>query len=228
MAGVDVGPSRSSIADPGNTVVFQHVLQNMGNGADSFAVAPHSARGWPTRVHRDANANGTLDAGDPLLGGPVALAMGANTPLLVAVDVPGLASVRGEADTIRVVASSRFAPTSTTGVTNQLAIRTVGIAVSLVKSVDRVSATPGDVLTYTIAYRASGPNSAANVRIVDPVPVGASYVPGTIRLNGAPLSDLAGDDAGVFDTGTNRIVVMLTSVAGGDAGTVSFQVRVGS
>ena len=92
---------------------------------------------------------------------------------------------------------------------------------------DRASATPGDVLTYSIDYRAIGTQTANNLRISDVIPIGSSYVAGTLRLNGTPLSDISGDDAGSYEAAANRVVVTLAAVSGGDTGTVSFQVRVG-
>jgi hypothetical protein len=41
------------------------------------------------------------------------------------------------------------------------------------------------------------------------------------------LTDVAGDDAGVFDVGGNRVVFRIGNIQGGDSGTVTFQVRVG-
>jgi uncharacterized repeat protein (TIGR01451 family) len=226
VAGVDLTPPRVSTADPGKVVAFPHTLQNIGNGTDSFTVSTRSSTGWPVTVYRDANGNGALDPGESAVSGPVALAMGASTALIVAVNVPGLANVRGLTDTVDVVVTSRFDPAAADSLDDLLQIRSVGIAVELDKSVDRTTATPGDVLTYTITYRASGTATASNLRISDVVPVGASYIAGTLRLNGTPLSDISGDDAGAFEAASNRVVVTLATVSGGDTGSVSFQVRV--
>jgi hypothetical protein len=68
---------------------------------------------------------------------------------------------------------------------------------------------------------------ATNFRLVDPIPAGTTYIPGTLRLNGVLLTDLSGDDAGAFDPVGNRVIVTLASISGGDSGTMSFQARVG-
>ena len=227
VAGQDIEPPRSAVSDPAQTVVFNHTLTNMGNGTDSTTVVATSQLGWPVRVYRDMNADGALDAGDPQVTGPIALAMGDAAELLVAVDVPGLATVRGTIDTISVVVTSELDPSVSDGLLDVLEIRDVGIVVSLNKAVDRTSATIGDILTYTITYSASGPNTATNFEINDPIPTGTSYVPGTLRWNGASLTDGVGDDEGGFDVGGNRIVFRIGTIQGGDSGTVTFQVRVG-
>ena len=227
VAGQDIEPPRSAVSDPGMTVVFNHTLTNMGNGTDSTTVVATSQVGWPVRVHRDANADGVLDAGDPQVTSPIVLAMGEAAELLVAIDVPGLATVRGTIDTISVVVTSEFDASMSDGLLDVLEIRDVGIVVSLNKLVDRTSATIGDILTYTITYSASGTNTATNFEIKDLIPIGTSYVPGTLRWNGTSLTDAAGDDAGDFDVAGNRVVFRIGTIQGGDSGTVTFQVRVG-
>jgi len=226
VAGLDLEPPRMSVADPGDTVVFQHVLANLGNGTDSFTVAVTEPSGWTTRTYRDENRDGVLDAADTEVTGPVVLAMADTAWLLVAIEVPPFAAVRGTTDTLEVRATSEVDGSATDAVDDVLEVRDVGIVVSLTKTVDRLSATIGDVLTYTITYNGSGPNSAANFEIRDPIPLKTSYVQGTLRLNGSSLTDATGDDAGHYDGGGNHVVFSIGSIAGGDSGTVSFQVRV--
>jgi uncharacterized repeat protein (TIGR01451 family) len=227
VGGVDLDPPGVSVADPGTTVTLVHTLKNVGNGTDSFTVAGRSQAGWHVRVYRDANGNGVADPADPLVSGPIVLGMGSVANLLLATDVPPLATLRGTTDTIRLVGASRFDPAVGDSLIDQLQIRSVGIVVALAKSVDRTSATIGDILTYTVSYVATGPSSATNFRLLDPIPLGTTYLPGTLRLNGAPLTDGAGDDAGTFDAVSNRVVVVLASIAGGESGSVTFQARVG-
>ena len=227
VAGVDLEPPRSTIGDPGNTVVFNHTLANIGNGTDSIAASVTSPLGWPVRLYIDANASGGLDAGDPLVSGPITLAMGDTARLLVAVDVPGSATVRGTTETLDVFATSIYDGSASDALQDVLQIQDVGILVSLSKSADRPSATIGDVLTYTIAYNASGPNTANNFQITDPIPTGTSYVPGSMRWNGTSLTDAGGDDAGFYDAAGDRVLFIIGAITGGDSGTVTFQVRVG-
>ncbi len=225
VAGVDIEPPRSVITDPGLTAVFNHSLANIGNGTDSFIVSATSLLGWTTRVYIDANSDGMLDAGDPEVTGPITLAADDTTQLLVAVDVPP-AATRGSSETVGVQATSNFDGATADQLQDVIDIRDTGITITLTKSVDRTSATLGDVLTYPIAYTATGTNSATNFQISDPIPFGTSYVPGTLRLNGAPLTDAAGDDAGYFVVGANAVVFSIGNIAGGENGTVSFQVQV--
>ena len=199
----------------------------MGNGTDDMTVAVVSRRGWPVRVHVDANGSGTLDGGDPLLSAPATLAMGDTADLLVVVDVPGSATVRGMVDTLDVDVTSLYDATATDALFDELFIQSVGIVVTLTKAVDQPSGTIGDVLTYTITYNAVGPATATNLVITDPIPAGATYLSGTLTIDGLSVTDATDADNGSFEAGNNRVVFTIGDVSGGATGTVTFQVRIG-
>jgi len=79
---------------------------------------------------------------------------------------------------------------------------------------------PGDELEYTIDAINQGNDTAIDVVLTDPIPVGTTYLPGSLEIvSGDPgagsLTDMAGDDAGEFDTMNNQVVVRLG--AGADA-----------
>ena len=225
-AGVDVDPPRGATVSPGVTVVFAHVVTNLGNGPDSMLVAVTSRAGWATRVYLDADGDGALGAGDPPLAGPIALAMGASARFLVAVDVPSTRAVRGVTDSVDVRATSRYDAAVADALVDAIAVRDAGVVITLDKTVDRPTARVGDVVTYTISYVAAGPGTATEFEIADAVPAGSSYLPGTMRWNGTPVTDAAGDDVAFFDAGGNRLVFHIGDVAGGQSGVVTFQVRV--
>ncbi len=227
VAGVSLLPPRVSSGAAGSAVVFSHTLTNTGNGVDSFTVAAVSARGWPVTLYRDANANGFFDAGDTVLTAPVPLARGAAAALLAQVAVPGGASV-GVSDTVTLTATSRFNAAVGSSVQDRLDVTASGaVTIALTKQVDRLTAVTGDVLTYTLDYTASGSGADSNVALADTIPAGVSYLAGSLRWNGAPLTDATGDDAGSFVAGGNGMVVVSAgAVTGGTAGTVTFQATV--
>src|SRR6266581_1349974 len=229
VAGVSLQPPRVNSGAPGSAVVFAHALTNTGNGADSFTVAAVSARGWPVTLYRDWNGNGFLDAGDSLLTGPIPLAYGAAAALLAQVAVPGGASV-GVSDTVTLTATSRFNAAVSSALQDRLDVTASGaVTIALTKQVDRLTAVTGDVLTYTFDYTASGSGADSNVALADTIPAGVSYLAGSLRWNGAPLTDATGDDAGSFvASGNGEVVVLVGSVAGGTGGTVTFQAKVDS
>src|ERR1041385_2187531 len=229
VAGVGLQPPRVNSGMPGTTVVFAHVLTNTGNGADSFTVAAVSARGWPVTVYRDWNGDGVLDAGDSLLIGLIPIGYSAGASLLAQVAVPAGASP-GVSDTVTVTATSRFNPAVNGSVRDRLRVSAAGaVTTGLTKQVDRLTAVAADVLTYTLAYAASGSGTDSSVTLVDTIPAGASYVVGSMRWNGTPLTDVTGDDAGSFVAGgQGEVVVSVGAVVGGTGGTVTFQAKIDS
>ncbi|MDX2026969.1 hypothetical protein [Microcella sp.] len=99
----------------------------------------------------------------------------------------------------------------------------------------------GDTVQYSIVATNQGASAAALSSLVDVLPAGVSFVPGSISVtSGASttaVSDAGGDDTGEFDSGANAVRVRVgagaTSSAGGTlaAGasvTVSFSVIVNS
>jgi uncharacterized repeat protein (TIGR01451 family) len=91
-----------------------------------------------------------------------------------------------------------------------------GIAVNAVKTqlvADQFGGTrpvPGARINYTIVVSATGTGAAAGAVFNDNIPANTTYVPGTLRLNSAALTDAADVDAGSFSSTPNaRISVQL-------------------
>lgn len=98
---------------------------------------------------------------------------------------------------------------------------------------------PGDILTYTISASNTGQDGAIDIVLTDPIPLGTTYVPGTLQVltgeNAGSKTDAAGDDQANYDSGSNSVVFRLGLGANATQGgtllptqstSVSFQVRV--
>ncbi|GAB2932089.1 hypothetical protein GCM10027280_19750 [Micromonospora polyrhachis] len=94
---------------------------------------------------------------------------------------------------------------------------------------------PGDALEYTIVVNSTGSENATGVQVVNSLPAGASYIPGSLSINGVARTDAAGDDTARLDTANNRLVFNLgtgaTATAGGSMApntqsTLRFRLRV--
>ena len=109
-----------------------------------------------------------------------------------------------------------------------------GITVTAVKSqvvVDQFGGTrplPLARINYTVTVQATGSGSAANTSFIDNIPANTTYVPGTLRLNSALLSDAAADDAGEFiSTPAARVRVALgTLTQASGTQTIQFAVTI--
>lgn len=104
------------------------------------------------------------------------------------------------------------------------------VATSFVKSSSIVdlyggtTATPGAVITYSLALSLTGSGTVTGAKIVDTIPSGTTYKAGSLKLDGGSLTDGADTDAGSFD-GT-KVEVDLGSVVVPASHTVTFDVTI--
>jgi uncharacterized repeat protein (TIGR01451 family) len=201
----------------------------------------------------DTNGNGTFDPGvDQILTAPqttAVLAPDASVTVFVIVTVPAGATDTQESDvelTANAVTGIGAPGTSfagqgegggdaIVGTTGASAVAIgellVGITtVALVKSASILDpfggaeAVPGAVVTFTITANIAGSGSVDDLVVNDAIPAGTSYAPGTLALDGAPLTDASGDDAG--EASASGISVDLGTAAGGTSRAITFDVTI--
>ena len=87
---------------------------------------------------------------------------------------------------------------------------------------------PGATVTYTITIEVTSSGTATTSVVRDPIPTYTTFVPGSITVNSAALSDATDGDAGEYDTtGAPMIVVRLGNLTQADGvQTVSYQVTI--
>ncbi|MCY6958952.1 DUF7507 domain-containing protein [Clostridium brassicae] len=85
----------------------------------------------------------------------------------------------------------------------------------VVKSADKTAVKVGDNLTYTVTIKNTGNTPANDVVFKDQIPVGTSFVPGSVTINGMP--DVGANPEVGFDIGT---------INSGETVLVSFAVKV--
>lgn len=238
VVGVRLDPDRTTTTVSPGLDAFAHAAANLGSATDTINIA-WTATGTftPSSVvlRRDANGDGLLDAGDPLLTdtdgdgrvdtGP--LAAGASLAILAVATIPaGLPD--GRTCTLTLTASSSKKPAVTDPAIDAITVATPSI--TLVKSVDRASARPGDVLTYSIVYTGGGSAPAYAVTVTDAVPPTTVYVAGS--ATGAGTTITFSHDGGVtYDASQTAPVthirwIRTSSLAPGGSGTTSFQAAV--
>jgi uncharacterized repeat protein (TIGR01451 family) len=119
----------------------------------------------------------------------------------------------------------------TTASDNSLAALVASLAnVTLTKSATildpfgTAKSVPGAVVTYSLAAKVTGSGAVDGLHVIDTIPDGTTYVPGSLKLDTAALTDAADADAG---TGTaSGIDVTLGKIAGGNTRTVVFAVKI--
>ena len=201
----------------------------------------------------DTNSNGVYDPGvDQMLTGPAttaAIAADASLTVFVLVTIPGGVadgdqsdvSLLAEAVTGTGAPGTAFAGqgagggNAIVGSTGANATATgsssVGITdVDLIKSAtvrDPFGGTgivPGATITYAIRAEVRGSGSVSDLVVTDAAPADTTYVAGSLKLDGATLTDAADADAG--RSSTSGISVDLGTVSGGSSHTVTFQVTI--
>ena len=86
---------------------------------------------------------------------------------------------------------------------------------------------PGAAIAYQIVVTATGTGTALGAAFTDPIPANTTYVAGSLRLNGAPLTDSVDGDSGSFALSPTRVAVSLgdlTTAAGPQ--TIDFRVTI--
>ncbi|MET0626731.1 MAG: SdrD B-like domain-containing protein [Pyrinomonadaceae bacterium] len=245
VASVNVTPDEtepSANVSPNERVTRLFRICNTGNTPDFYTIptAEVSAPAALVSLHFDADGSGTLDSGDrPVaLGSTMSprLARGQCVGVLAVVDVN--TGAVGEQFTIRIVARSSVADALNAGAQDAGTIVNAygngarfsspadpGLPpVKLVEGRESVTTSPGQVLSYAVAFRNSGDTTARGVRLRDELPAGLNYVPSSLRLGGRALTDQ--EDADEGSVVGRSVEVRLAQVAIGETIEVGFQARV--
>ena len=123
------------------------------------------------------------------------------------------ASTAGATNTATMALTTAFAPPS--GLTwTWTPISAPDFSSSAKTAVPTIART-GEVIDYQIVIRNTGDDTATAANMSDPIPTGATYVPGSLATDGSP--------AATYDMGTNAIQWGTVDLAPGEAVTVTFQ-----
>jgi uncharacterized repeat protein (TIGR01451 family) len=86
----------------------------------------------------------------------------------------------------------------------------------------------GATITYELSVIATGTGTTRDVTVSDAIPLNTTYNPGSLTLNGNPVTDAVDGDPGDVDgTTTGAVTVALGDVAvGGPDQTITFTVTI--
>ena len=77
---------------------------------------------------------------------------------------------------------------------------------------------PGDQLRYQVSYQNAGNDASTATTIIDNIPSGTSFKPGSLRINGVVKTDAVGDDEAEYDVTNDRVLFRLGTGANGTTG----------
>lgn len=252
LLGINLQASANAVAAEGAGSAAPFIVTNAGNGDERFVLAAafEGVAGTLVGFAIDTNGNGLFDAGDTVLGTPLTpvVAPGEQIRLLALVGplenlpanaaltifsraqtgsgAPGTLYVgRGDGGTDAVVGTTTAEATIRFGlVPGALPEATLVKSQTLEASDTAAMGRRGSIITYSLAANFNGGGTARGASVVDPIPAGTAFVPGSLTLDGTALSDASDGDAGSFD-GT-RIAVTLGDIAAPQTRTIQFKVTI--
>jgi uncharacterized repeat protein (TIGR01451 family) len=217
--GVAISPtSAASTHEPEDSMKYYFTLKNTGNAKDVLLMSYSSSQSFTWKFYKDVNNNGIYDAGDTQL----AVTDSVNFSDSLHVIAIAITPVVGTDQTSDITTFTVTSKGDNTKFQSSIATTTIDIAViSLTKAVAPLgNQPPGTQMTYTVNYANTGHGKAYNFVIQDHAPDSTTYVPGTITLNGSPVSDAVGFINGKW------INVPVGTVAGGATGNVQFKITI--
>jgi uncharacterized repeat protein (TIGR01451 family) len=217
---------------PGSIAVYPHTFTAGSAGQVSFVSSNQpnpSLSGWSHVLHLDVNCNGQLDAAEPMLINPIAVTVGQQVCILVKETIP-LNAPLNAVDVVTVTATFDYLGSNPALSVNHFVTdrTTVGSPTSagltLVKSADKATALPGEIITYTVIYANTSSQPLRNIVLYDSTPAFTTFVSATNGplapdLTGVVINAPAGGSAGPVNWTFGG------SLAPGRSGTVSFQVE---
>ena len=256
-AGVLLTQSQNRLVAAGATTAFPHTVTNTGNGPDAFALDATNAVAddfdlGSVAIFADADQNGVADDATALSTSPT-LAPDAAFHFVVVGTVPG-GALGGSAGELRVRAVSGFNAGIEAANLDRATVGT-GAVVDVFKSMSALGGpSPGGPHTVTLDYRNASGADATDLVLIDALPPGMSYVPGSARwsvtgalaLTDANAADVQGgapdtirfcaydasctglpeSDRDADATSANQVTAVIANVAAGARGSLAFQVTI--
>ncbi|ULL19837.1 DUF11 domain-containing protein [Paenibacillus sp. H1-7] len=207
-------------ATVGDTVVYMLNVTNTGNLAATITVTDVIPAGTAF-VPNSVIVNDVPQPGaDPRTGislGVVPAGTTVNVLVTLEVTVEALPSPQQLVN--QATANYTYSPPDgrvLTGTVNSnvLVIPVSAPNVNVAKSTDAVDAVVGDIITYTIVISNNGIEPVNNVVMIDPVPAGTVFVPGSVTVNGESRS------------GNPNTGIQVGTIVNGTFSTVTFKVEV--
>ncbi|WNS46474.1 isopeptide-forming domain-containing fimbrial protein [Paenibacillus sp. MMS20-IR301] len=209
-------------ATVGDTVIYTIVVSNSGNVAANVTLTDNIPAGT------------SFDPNSVIVGGFPQPGAAPDTGIAVGVVAPGasisvsftvfIVSLPSPQQLVNQASSTyTFTPPDGRLLSGSAASNTVTIAVSapnvaVVKSTTSTSVALGDTIAYSVSITNNGMDPVNNVVLSDPTPGGASFVTGSVSVNGVPFPNAnpaTGVAVGTLASGASAVVsysVTVTSV----------------
>ncbi|MDH5265371.1 MAG: hypothetical protein OEX21_11525, partial [Betaproteobacteria bacterium] len=194
---------RSITVEPGGTAYFPHVLTNRAAGADTFALSVVNLPGLfdiaSLAILPDADGDGVPDSATPVPATVTVAAGGVFRFVVRAITPAGAPVFTFDSFQVNAVSTTLGGP-ALANVDNVVVQSTRGPAPDLITVLKSFSVpegpSPFESILVSIRF-GTGQTARRDVRILDPIPAGFRYVPGSARWSvsgNVALTDAAGGD----------------------------------
>ncbi len=208
--------------DVGSQAVYTLTLSNSGNSAadPTFTItqnAPSAGSALTWTYYRDANANGTYEAGTDVTtiasGASVGSIAASGSVVIFAVSNVDLTPTDGSTHLVDYAFASTNASTSgSSSTTIKKPIMSITKAVASTEADGTMQ--PGDVMEYTITVTNTGSGAASNVVVTDAIPTNTTYVANSTTLSSDGGAAVALNDGTVYAAGPPAQITVNLTVPG--------------
>lgn len=207
--------SNLAFAKPGDIITYTLMLMNAGNVAANNVVLTDAIPAGTTFV--PGSVTGATGTPPTLtLTSPISASGTATVTFQVKVDatIPNPNPLVNSTSVAYTYTVDPANPNGVSGARNSNSVETQvnGAIVETTKVADLAYVAPGDIITYTLTLTNSGNVDANSVVLTDAIPVGTTFVPGSL----------------IGATGTPPTLTLNTPIVAGSSTTVTFQVQVGT
>ena len=218
VAGMELTSDQQQRRSPGSTVRFSHRVRNTGNADDRFVLSVSNVGGsvnlQSLALFADVDGDGVADNQTPLAQTPF-IAAGGDFFVVVEGQVPASA-IDGDSALIEIAATSEFDSATTDQNLDTVTVG-VGPAIAVAKTLSQTNGlSPSGPYTVTLNYENTGDEAAGDVTLIDALPPGMTYVPGSARWSAftPALSDSDPTDLHVGSNGSLRYCAYDASCTG--------------
>jgi uncharacterized repeat protein (TIGR01451 family) len=217
----------------GGVTFYPHVFVAGSAGAVTFGAVQTpspSIGGWSLDLVRDLDCDGAIDPGEVTVGAALPLVAGERVCLVARHAAPATAPA-GATEQATLTASFTYAgaapPLSASAtLSNLTTVLAGGNGLVLTKAVDRASALPGELLTYTITYTNLSNAPLTAIEVADATPAWTVFEDASCGMAGTGLLACGiTQQPAAGATGAVRWT-MSGSLLPGGSGSVSYRVRV--
>jgi len=219
VPGLSLQPNHNLIGIPGSTVILPHVINPCNSGSVNLSYT--SSKGWLYTIHEDLS----LAHDGSLLSPPItSISLTAGTPkyLALKVEIPGNTPNSTVDSVILKATEISGGNTYEFEVLDTITVTFTGSSgqLKLTKSVDKINAKPGDIVTYNIKYQNIGTEELKNIKIQDITPANTTFVSASFVIGSGTITSPS-----IGGTG-NIIWEVSGTLSPGNSGEVSFSVMI--